>query len=216
MEQGMIRKFSSWILVIVSVLLGAAVLAFVVLSSCGTRRQKELAARAEAVFGRDWAVSRSVPVDLPVQQVFIIGKDGKVEASYPPKPDSAVDYLEHQLQTGDFSPQVAAAVGRMLEPLVDRYPYIGRSPTFLIKSYPQPDGKTVAAALWLPLPTRLIWTSYAALIYLYLIHWLASICWVYLDTRERGVYPWKWTVFAALANIAGLIAYLAARKRERG
>ncbi|MFY9526866.1 MAG: hypothetical protein WAQ48_08020 [Limnochordia bacterium] len=52
------------------------------------------------------------------------------------------------------------------------------------------------------------------MINLYLVHWLLSIIWVHLDTRAREIYPWKWTIFAALANIVGLICYVAVRRRE--
>jgi hypothetical protein len=69
--------------------------------------------------------------------------------------------------------------------------------------------------LWLPLGTRLIWTSYAIMIYLYLAHWLLSALWVYLDTRARQIYPWKWTMFTVFANIVGLICYLILGRRQR-
>ena len=170
-------------------LAGAAVLAYVCISVYGTNQRDHLQHQADAVFKEDWIVHKTLPLDLPLQQLIVSDESGEIEYSVPSRFSGSIfDYSE--TPGGDSSdPQarLSAALGQLLDPLVDRYAYIGRSPTFLIRSYPQQGGSIVGAALWLPLGTRLIWTSYAIMIYLYLVHWLLSALWVYLDTPERSI-----------------------------
>ena len=184
-------------------------MAYVCISVYGTNQRDHLQHQADAVFKEDWIVHKTLPLDLPLQQLIVSDESGEIEYSVPSRFSGSIfDYSE--TPGGDSSdPQarLSAALGQLLDPLVDRYGYIGRSPTFLIRSYPQQGGSIVGAALWLPLGTRLIWTSYAIMIYLYLAHWLLSALWVYLDTRARQIYPWKWTMFTVFANIVGLICY---------
>jgi len=211
------RVVFSYILIITSTLLVASVLAFLSLSAYGTHMKNALADQANELFGEEWMAHQTVPPHLPVQQILVIDENGDIELCFPPRSGLVVSSLEDNRQTteGGLVEQVTAHLGLMLDPLVDRYPYIGRSPTFLIRSYPQRDNGTVIVALWLPLVTRLIWTTYSGLIYLYLIHWLISVVWVYLDTRVRQIYPWKWTMFTVVANIVGLITYLIVRRKRR-
>lgn len=203
------------LLVAASVLLAAAVLAFVSLSAYGTQQRDALRAGAEAVFIQDWITHKTLPVDLPLQQLIVVSESGEIVYSIPAKVTGSVeDYADSNVSSRDGQVQAASLLGQVLEPLMDRYAYIGRTPTFLILSCPQQNNTILSAALWLPLSTRLIWTSYAAVIYLYLVHWPFSILWVYLDARVRGTYPWKWTMFTALANIVGLACYLVVCRRQ--
>lgn len=202
-----VRDIVKYLLIAVSVLLGAALVAFLTLSAYGTNQRDRLTSRADAFFGSGWTAQAEIPWDLPVQQIVVVNASGEIELSMPERPMGALSGLE-------LPSQAAELVGSTLDPLVDRYPYIGRVPTFLIRSYPQQDGSLIAAALWLPSATRLIWTSYAAMIYLYLVHWLLSAAWVYCDTKAREVYPWHWTLFTSLANIVGLLCYLSVRRSQ--
>lgn len=214
MRREIVDKLTSvlkYILIIHTILLGTALAVFLLFSTYGTRMREGLEEKADAVFTEGWVMHQTLPRDLPLQQLILVNQAGEVELSVPYTITGSIQsFIDTYSQTDapGYRAQLTSALGQWLEPLVDRYPYLGRSPTFLLKSYPQLDGSTVAVALWLPLGTRLIWTSYAALVYLFLTHWPVSVLWVQLDARQRTNNPRKWTMFTAFASIVGLIAYL--------
>lgn len=211
-----LHRIFSWFLVVNAVLVGACFLLFTMASNIGTRLNGEWSALAEQTFLKDWYIQKHIPAHLPLQQILVIDADGDILQGYPARFSGSIDEFVRNYATThspDLAKQVTSALGGWLEPLRDRYRYIGRTPTFLLQTYEQENGWLVAIALWRSLPARLAWASYAGLIYAYLIFWILAPIWVYLDAKKHTSYAWRWAIFTAFANIVGVGAYLFYKQR---
>lgn len=205
------RLFMSTITILICVLI-----AFFALSFQGTRDHNHLIELADRVFSNSW--DGLIPENLPVQLVLTLATDGEIRSSSPFQLENNIhSYVPNYAhQDGMDVPQMSIyALGSVLEPLRDRYPLVGRTLTFSLRSYRQTDGSTISVAMWRPLTMRLYWLCYALLIYLYLFHWILTPLWVFGDAKRHNMNYRLWALLTGVANVVGLLVYLGIRNKKK-